>query len=507
MKRVIDAQTAKFIDKYSIDNGVPSLVLMERAALSVAEKLYERIAGLVADSDKPIKIAAVCMSGNNGADGIAALRIVKEMLIQRGLKGSYFINVFELGSEEKATSEYIIQKEIAHKYDISFGKYCNEVSFSEYDIIVDAIFGIGLSRDIDESISVVIDKINESGAYVISVDIPSGISATSGKVMKNAVKADETVTFGFVKYGHLLYPGRKYTGVLSCREVGFLPCQADGGYYFTEDYKEYLHEREKRTNKGNYGKPLIIAGSKDMTGAAFMSAMAAYRAGSGVVTVLIHCDVDKYLKAVLPEAIVASYNDENVEVVAEEMVKKASVVVLGPGISTSETSTRLVKAVLRSTNVPLIMDADALNIAGKDKALLKNHNQTLIITPHVKEMERVSGYSIDRIIDDIVGCAKEFAKDNNLYCVIKDAVTVVASPEGRVYVSTTGNPGMATAGSGDVLTGVMAAVSDYRIEDTFIKTSLAVYLHGMAGDLAAKEKGEYSLMARDIIEALPLCIL
>lgn len=491
MKTAIDAATAKGLDKYSIENGMPSLVLMERAAYAVAH----RVKTLAEDTQSAI--IAVCGTGNNGADGIAAARILRE--------AGFKCHVQLVGNEANGTEEFVIQKNIAQKTGVEF---VNTLKFNEYNIIIDAVFGIGLSRAVEGKYQDVINNINTSGAKVVAVDIASGVDATTGHILGCAVKADYTVTFGYAKLGQLLFPGKEYTGILLVEAVGFLndyPGLKSATKYI-EEYKHLIPKRRLRTNKGDYGKPLIIAGSKDMSGAAYMSAMAAYRAGAGVVTVLTHERIEGQLKSMLPEAIVKSYSDENVSEAATACAAKASIIVLGPGISVCETSRKLVAAVLNNAQVPVIIDADALNIIAEDIRILKQSKTELIITPHVGEMMRLSGKTKDEIVTDILGTAQEFAKDNNVICVLKDAVSAVASPKGELYLSTKGNPGMAKAGSGDVLTGILAAVlsrKDYNnIKDIFDKVCLGVHLHGVAGDAARDRLGENAMLARDIIDAI-----
>ncbi len=492
MKIAIDAVTAKGLDKYSIDNGMSSLVLMERAALAVASHVKT-----LAEATQSA-IIAVCGTGNNGADGIAAARILKE--------AGFDCHVQIVGSEDNATEEFLLQKRIAEHMGVRF---INTPKYDEYNIIIDAVFGIGLSREVSGVYCDVIEGINTSRRKVVAVDISSGINASTGHISGCAVKADYTITFGYAKVGQLLFPGKEYSGKLIVENVGFLNDYSglNKGASYLEEYKHLIPVRKQRTNKGDYGKPLIIAGSKDMSGAAFMSAMAAYRAGAGVVTVLTHENIDKQLKSMLPEAIVKSYSDENVCLRAADSVDKASIIVLGPGISVCETSRQLVKSVLDNAQVPVIIDADALNIIAGDISLLKQTKATLIITPHVGEMMRLSRKNKDEIVADITGTALEFAKEHNVICVLKDAVSAVAAPDGALFIATKGNPGMAKAGSGDVLTGILAAAlsrDDYNnITGIFKKVCLGVHLHGAAGDVARDRLGENAMLARDIIDALP----
>ena len=512
MKTAIDGEAAGRIDRYSIESGMPSLVLMERAALCVAECVKK----ITNKENTGKKVIAVCSVGNNGADGLAAIRMLKAE--------GFDCHALIAGNFEHATGEFKAQLGLINFLGIPVTQWSVDIHadfFAEYNIIVDAVFGIGLSRNVEGEYARLIDCVNGAGGTVVAVDIPSGISAASGNVMGKAVRADYTMTFGYAKIGELLYPGKTYTGRLIVNEIGFLPYdfkkndvgpESHAMYFGDGELRDVIPVRERRSNKGSYGKPLIIAGSKDMTGAAFMSAMAAYRTGAGVVTVLTHSSADEYLKSVLPEAIVKSY-DDNPEEALERAMPAASVIVLGPGMAVGDISKRVVRYVLLNAKVPVIADADALNIISENTDEWLNNEKyrsfgyPLIITPHVGEMSRLSGYSIPEIASNIPHYALEFAHRYRVYCVLKDAVSAVASENGDLFLTTCGNPGMATAGSGDVLTGVLAAVNAWNDYDLFKRIAIGVQLHAAAGDKAAERVGEHSLMARDIIDAIPEILL
>lgn len=324
MKKAIKARLAKDIDKMSIKNGMPSLVLMERAAYEVAREslsVLKEKATTNATKLCDMKALVVCGVGNNGADGLACAR----MLNEEGVK----VEVLIVGDEGKATKEYEVQKNLIDVLLIPYfyKKDIRTFADKEYNIIIDAIFGIGLTRDVSGEFGEVIDAINSCKNYVISVDIPSGIDSDCGKIRAHAIRADKTVTFGYKKLGHMLYPGREYSGEVVVKNIGFMPLpelfdNKDEFVSYIDDFS--LPVRERRTNKGSFGKPLIIAGSKDMTGAAFMSGMAAYKSGSGVVSVLTHESCDEYVKSILPEAIVKKYSDDDTYNEVKGFLKGAS---------------------------------------------------------------------------------------------------------------------------------------------------------------------------------------
>lgn len=488
MEYAADSKMSKYLDNYTIDKmKVPSLVLMEKAALRVAEKAALKAAAF---SGK-VRIAAVCGCGNNGADGIAAARILN----WQGIKTDIII----VGNEELATEEFKVQKQIGDNSGLNYTVLKAE---NEYDIIIDAVFGIGLSRVIEGSYADVINRINDSGAYIISVDIPSGINADNGEVMGIAVKADETVTFGYNKIGMMLYTGKEYAGQVTVADIGFAPDvikSQKAAIYFTKEDIKMIPQRITNANKGTYGRTLIIAGSKNMSGAAYLSAAAAYRCGCGLVEVFTHEKAAPVIKNLLPEAIVTEYNDRKAVAVLKKIIQRADYIVLGPGLSQSVTSQNIVEFVLRNGKIPLILDADALNIISKKPAMLKIYKSTVIITPHIGEMARLTNCAAADIKQSAVNTALSFARDNRVICILKDAVSVVTEPQGEYYINTSGCQAMAKGGSGDVLTGVIAGMLAVGLEP-FYAAMMGVYVHGLAGELAAKEQSMHSVTASDMLD-------
>lgn len=503
MQYLLNAVQAKKIDSISINNiGIPSMVLMERAALAVAdavEKHIKKTAGETQKSKRKIRILSVCGSGNNGADAVAAARI----LCERG----YDADVFAVKNE--GTEEFEKQLSIARASKV---RIINRVKFSEYNIIIDGLFGIGLSRDIDGTYAQIVKKINEAGAWVIAVDIPSGINASTGKIMNVAVKADKTVTFGYEKLGNILYPGAEYAGKVKVADVGFakkaLKSIRNKTFTYSTDDLCLIPERKPHSNKGTYGKVLVIAGSASMGGAASLAALSAYRNGVGLVKVITHENQRTAVQKSVPEAIVETYSDGITEAKINKMLENAlawaTCVIIGPGISTSNTASLITGYVLKNSNVTTIIDADALNlIASKSefKELLKAGNKDFIVTPHLGEMARLTGMSVSEIQGKLLKTAKEFADEYKVVCVLKDARTIVASPSKDCYVNTSGNSGMATGGSGDVLTGAIAGMSVSGL-NAFDSACMGVFLHGLGGDAAAGKRGERGMKAGDIIDGI-----
>lgn len=503
MKYVVNATQMKAIDDYSIEKiGIPSLVLMEKAAMAVVDAMLKTIV-------KTDKILAVCGAGNNGGDGIAAARILFHL--------GYHVDVLFVGDEEKSTKQTKVQLNIGRNIGLNI---FNQLEISEYNIIIDAIFGIGLSKDIIDEYAFIINKINHFQNKVYSIDIPSGVRADDGKVLNTAIKADETITFGLLKLGHLLYPGSEYVGSITVMDIGF-PGEAirqvhpEHFIYESEDLSG-LPMRQTYSNKGTFGTVLVIAGSKDISGACFLSAKAAYRIGAGLVKVLTSVENKNMIQTLLPEALLITYEEENlnkdlISTIIDE-IRQATSIVIGPGIGVSNMAKQLLQLVLQHSKVPTIIDADGINLLAKEKeykGIKKDgdygNNVNLpshfILTPHLKEMSRLIDLTVKEIAENILQVATWVTKEKQYTLVLKDARTLVTH-QGKVYINTSGNNGMATGGTGDILTGIIAGLLAQGMP-IYEAATMGVYLHGLAGDYAVKEKGLYSLIASDIIEALP----
>lgn len=509
MKFALNSEQMKKLDDKTIHTmKIPSLVLMERAALAVAEAVMKKC-------DTYSKIVVVCGCGNNGGDGFAVTRILS-------LKG-YHVDILLVGKEEKMTPETKTQMEIVMNLGLSIRRECD---FSEYNVIVDSMFGIGLDREVQGEYAQVIHKINEvkGRAYIIAVDIPSGLCANSGQILGCAVQADETVTFQEMKIGLLLYPGANIAGKVTVVDIGILPfLETDTPtycYYEETDILKLLPKRVAYSNKGTYGKVLIIAGSDAMTGAAYLSAYAAYRMGCGLVKVLTAKNAIPIIRQLLPEALTACYDGDDATEVITNSLLWADVVVIGPGITTSSTAYTLCNQVFKQImqlNKPLVVDADAINvIAGKLDEECKHKEgrigaiqemlpRNTILTPHLGELSRLTLDCVNKVSSYLIDITDHLTYNCELIYVLKDTRTIVASKNLR-YINVSGNNGMATGGSGDVLCGIIAGLLSGGLKREEAAT-LGVYLHGLAGDYAAKEFGTYSMLARDIIEALPKVLM
>lgn len=489
---LLSSSEMKYCDRTTIEYyGMLSPVLMERAALCVAEEIEKRFT-----RGGNVLIAAGC--GNNGGDGIAAGRI----LMQRGFSVDFVL----IGDRDKCSPETDRQLAVLEKYGCPVQ---GKIEKKEYDIVVDALFGIGLSRDVEGLYAESIDIINRMKSFICSVDIPSGICADTGEVLKTAVKAGLTVSFAFEKLGHALYPGCLYAGELVVRDIGITRESFRGKmpsvYTFHGRVKDGLPERDGGGNKGTFGKVLVIAGSVNMSGACELCAKSVYRIGAGMVKVITPEENRKIIQTNVPEALVATYSADESYAGLSEDAAWADCIVAGPGIGKGEAAGSMIGQLLSETEKPLVLDADALNLLSEScglKAMLKRRKGAVILTPHVAECARLYGCSPAEIKRGLLTKPKELAEMWNCVVVCKDARTVVASPlDSSVYLNTSGNDGMATAGSGDVLAGIIAGLLAQGAAPGQA-AAMGVYIHGLAGDRAAADTGKYAVMAGDLTEQL-----
>lgn len=503
MRTLVTAKQMKAIDAYTIQTiGVPSMVLMERAALCVADEAAaaaESMAG-----GKPV-IWAVCGTGNNGADGAAAAR----MLWLRG----FCVSVFVVGNPEKGTEEFKAQISIARRIGVPVRPWTDGAD-GDCGLLIDAVFGVGLDRVIEGDYKACMEMLlHKRILYTVAVDVPSGIHGDTGAVMGIALKADVTVTFGWEKTGAALYPGREYAGRVKVCEIGFPKSALEtekNSYAFTygpEDLAQ-IPGRPAYSNKGTFGKVLIAAGSRNMCGAAYLSALAAYRTGAGLVKLLTVEDNRQVLQQLLPEAIIVSYTPdqlvqgrEEFKGMIEEQMHWADVVVLGPGLGCGSYVEYLVEDILTSAFVPVIIDADGLNAIAGHPYLTQYYTENIIITPHPGEMARLTGESVGRIQENLAGAALEYAGRYGITCVLKDAATAVAGKDGALYINSSGNSAMAKAGSGDVLTGIIAGLAAIGMEEEKA-AMMGVYIHGRAGDAASEKTGSHSLLASELADCI-----
>ncbi len=494
MEYLLNGKEMKACDTATIEYfGVPSAVLMERAAMSVVEEM-------TAHFPDAKTFLIVCGSGNNGGDGLAIARL----LFLQGQK----VQIAFVGNEAKASRETALQLSIVRKYGVSIS---DEIPGEDYDVIVDSVFGIGLVRNIEGRYFEIISQMNEKSGKKVAVDISSGINADNGQMMGIAFLADLTVSFGFAKTGHILYPGAAFTGELAVKDIGidsygFLGKEPSVAMLTKQDL-HLLPRRSSYSNKGTFGKVLVIAGSVNIAGAAYFSASAAYHTGAGLVRVLTPEKNRTIIQTALPEAVLSTYKQDHFDKEQLlECIKWATVVVVGPGLGTGKVSAKIVETVLRAADVPCIIDADGLNLIAENHLEFSDTKGPLIITPHLGEMSRLCQCSISKLRNALADSAAQFAKEHGVIVVLKDARTVTAAPDEKTYINRSGNSGMATGGSGDVLTGVIAGLLAQGCEPK-VAAPLGVYLHGLAGDEMAKQVGSYSMTASDLIRGISPVLL
>lgn len=493
MRYIPDAAQMKAADQYTIQTlGVPSLALMEEAAKSCVQVIKEKIKDLS-------HICIICGSGNNGGDGFAIARLLAE----EGRK----VKVVMAGNRNRCTEETKYQIERLLKTGTEI---VNEFVPDDYSVIVDSIFGVGLSRNIEGHYRELINQLNQVKCTKFAVDIPSGISADNGRILGVAFKADYTVTFQAAKLGLQFYPGREYAGEVIVREIGI------SEEYFKnnpgvslildqDDYKKLLPVRREDSHKGTYGKLLIIAGSKGMSGAAYLNGMAAYMSGAGLVRIYTAEENRMILQQLLPEAIITTYEEYNEREVLD-LITWADTVCIGSGLGTLETSVKIVKTVFLNTEVPCVVDADGLNILSKHMWYLeKKKHENFIFTPHMLEMSRLTGEQVSILQINRKEIIEKFANQYGVNIVLKDSRTMIKTRSERTIINTSGNSAMAKAGSGDVLAGIIAGILA-QVKNCHQAAVLGTYLHGRCGDEARKEKGSYSVMARDLIEKLSIVL-
>lgn len=505
MKYVLDKASMKQCDHCTMTQfKVPGPVLMERAALSVCEEIQKRF--------QKGTVLVACGTGNNGGDGFALGRMLEE-------KG-FSVDFLLIGNEKQLTEETKAQMEILKAYGNKIGTKLPE---KEYTMIIDAIFGIGLSREVTGIHRDMILGLNEKTGFKIALDIPSGICADTGKVLGCGFLADLTVTFGYLKIGLLLYPGAEYAGEVLCsdigiREIAFGKELPKVFTYEKEDLKR-IPERSRRGNKGSFGKLSVFAGSSRVSGALLLSVLSAYRTGCGYVRAFTEESNRDILAREVKEAVTATYREKATALTDGEMAdlkdtyEFASEVILGPGMGLGPLADEIVSYVLKEDKKPVIVDADALTIISRNEKLqeylcftAKSRKFPIIFTPHPGEFARLLSKDIKEVKENLLQEGISYAERMGIILVCKEARTLVINGnDGRVYINRSGNEGMATAGSGDVLTGMLAGMLGSKMEP-YEAVCMGVFLHGLCGDRAKERNGSAYLMASDLIEELP-CFL
>lgn len=480
--------------------GISEDLLMENAG----EAVYFVMLKEFGIKDK--KFVLFCGSGHNGGDGL----VVARKIHSNGGEAKVFL----LDDEAKFKGVAKRNFEIVSKLPIEISRVgpvkSIESAIAHCDAVVDAIFGTGLIREVGGRYGDTIEAINKSGKTLFSVDIPSGINGDTGEVMGMAVKADYTVTFGLPKIGNMLYPGYDHCGKLYVSHISFPPSLYDTDSIKVEiNNPVELPERGKNAHKGDFGEVLFIAGASSYLGAPYFSALSFLKAGGGYSRLATPISITPFLANKGSEIVFLPQKETASGSIAlenkDELLKlseKMDMVVLGPGLSLNEETQELVRVLAQEIKKPLLVDGDGITAIASDLGRIKNREATTILTPHLGEMSRITGVAISEINQNKIGVLQKTAKELNATIVLKGAHSLIGYLDETVYINMSGNPGMATAGSGDVLTGAIAAMFGLglSLRDA---VRIGVFIHGFSGDLAAAEKGEDGITAQDIMEYLP----
>nr|MBQ8252727.1 NAD(P)H-hydrate dehydratase [Lachnospiraceae bacterium] len=507
MKYAVTAGQMKAHENYIMETlGLDAILLMERAALFTAEVLNEC-------AEKEDRVLVVCGTGNNGGDGLALARILTET--------GYEADVLLIGDENKRSALNIRQEKMLFCRQKFRTLTDTKKSGKEYSVIVDAILGIGCTRDLSGEIRETVEWMNAQNAYKIAMDIPTGICSDTGCVRGAAFAADITVTFGLPKQGLYLGDGKKYAGGLKYDSCGMVypdfwqkmaEKKSDKTFVIEKTDVRRGLKRDSGGNKATFGKIGVIAGSKNIAGAAELAVEAAFRSGGGYVRLCTHENNKNSIMQTIPETVLQLYGDRTEDVAGQvdAVLAFADVICCGPGLGTSEIAKEILNTLLQriTADKTLILDADALNLIAREHEpaeVFASLECDIILTPHVLEFSRLSKLPVEEIKADKVEIARAYAKKHGVILVLKDAQTVIADSGGNVCISPRGNDGMAVAGSGDVLSGVLAGICG-QSDDPYTAACLGVYIHGMAGDKAKKKLGAHSMMPTDMIRELKKCM-
>ena len=506
--RILNAAQMREADRYTIEEiGIPSLVLMENAGRQVVaamEAAYEaRLEG---------RVAVLCGRGNNGGDGF----VVARTLIQRGIDAAVFV----IGSVADVRGDARTNLDILGRLGVTVVEIGDEQSWelhfseiSQCTLIVDAIFGTGLTSPLGGMMETVVADVNASGIPIVAIDLPSGLSADTPNPIGDCIDASMTVTLAAPKLPLVLPPGEAHAGDVVIADIGVPSNVIEGlegpriDLLTPEQLRPLVGPRAPDSHKGDYGRVTVIAGSRGKTGAAHLSAMGALRSGAGLVTVatpgcclpIVAAMAPEYMTEPLPEGKDGSLSAAAVDAV---LALQHDVIACGPGLGRDAGVASFVSTLIDRATVPLVLDADALTVLADDPAILEGReDREIIITPHPGEMARLIGSSVDDVQGNRIEVAGNFAATHRVYVVLKGHRTIIATPEGHIFINPTGNAGLATGGTGDVLTGMIAAWLA-QLLDAEAACRLAVFTHGAAGDLSEGSVGQVAMTATDVVARL-----
>lgn len=487
---ILDSRQMSLADKLTIDElKIPSIVLMENAARAAVDEILKVI-------DRNSTVAVIVGSGNNGGDGVAIAR----HLFNRGVS----VEIFLTESEERFSNDLKINYEIIKRYPIKI-KSIEEFE-DRFDIVVDAIFGTGLNRPLEGRYLEIIKMINSLNSKIVAIDIPSGLSGSSPNPLGEAVKADLTITFCRPKIPHCIYPAKEYCGEVVVVDISIpdfiIPKVEPFIYLIEKSSLPKLPKRGRFSHKGNYGHAVLLGGSLGKSGAIILSTFATIKTGAGLTTTILPESISSNLASYLPEAMyipIRDYDDLVKEDISDiiKFVRDKTVLTIGPGMGVSKGARNIIKEIVENLDLNLIFDADGINnLVGVDYEFLRNRT---IITPHIGEFARILSITKDELSKDIINITRTFAIRNGIVVVLKSASTLIAVPDGSVYVYSGGIPALAKGGSGDCLVGIITGLvsQGFSLKDASI---LGVYIFGETGKLLSSIDNEMTVMATDVIK-------
>jgi ADP-dependent NAD(P)H-hydrate dehydratase / NAD(P)H-hydrate epimerase len=505
---IVTAEQMREIDRLTIQKyGVPSLTLMERAGEAVAQAMLGRF---TRNAKKGVLIIAG--KGNNGGDGLVVARLLKKKRIPCEVALLAWQDELSPDAAHNLRAYLKLKGKVTEISAASLSLLSGRISKNA--LIVDAILGTGIRSEVRGLFADAIALTNSSGLPVVAVDIPSGLDTDKGIPLGVAIQAEMTVALAFPKLGEVIYPGAKYAGELVVADIGIderavAEVAPKTELLEREMIRWLVPRREPDTHKGSYGHVLVLAGSRGKTGAAILSSRAAMRSGAGLTTLAAPRSLNNIFASALVEVMTELLRDnaaEEVEPLSDDewrrLLERKNVLLFGPGIGVNHATQNILRWLLRNLAVPWVIDADGLNNLVLEIDRLRHAKVPPVLTPHPGEMARLTGKTTSEVNADRVGIARSFAVEHRCHLILKGARTVIAAPDGRVSINPTGNPGMASAGMGDVLAGMLAGLLGQGLapEDA---TRLGVYLHGFVGDRVAETKGQIGLIASDIVDGLP----
>lgn len=503
--KILTCEQTRRLEQSQVDRGSAYYELMENAGVQTGKTLINNMGAVPGDS-----VAVLCGKGNNGGDGFVAARYLKTQGIS---------SVILLVDGEPRTADAVRALNSASENHVPvlriwerFEKVIEKIKTA--DFVIDAVYGIGFKGGLKNEIRELADIVNKSRSKVLCVDLPSGVNCDSGSVENGAFIADKTISFSTLKPAHVLYPSMDYCGETIVAQVGINKHLVSGSEYLTETIEQrhlenVLDKNKISANKGSVGTLFALCGSYGMAGAAVMSFNAALKSGTGLLKAAIPKSIYNIAASYITQAVFLPVAENQFGTVSKDIfpgifdeIEKSSAVLLGCGMGLNEDTEYAVCEIIKNCGKPVIIDADGINAAAKHIDVLREKKGRLVLTPHPGEMARLLNCSVTDVQNNRIEAAKYFAEKFDVVLVLKGANTVVASPKGDVYINTTGNPGMAKGGSGDVLAGILGAFIS-RNADVFKSACAAVYCHGKAGDLAAQETGQLSVQPTDLTDRLP----